>query len=199
MKFLLVALVISTFSFSVNAQEVAGTPVINSTPPFTSAPLVKPVNSLIPAKMTISISPILLFSPIFQGIFEYKIMDKLGVAGILGFGDITDPDTDITASIFEIGGQANYYVWGDFRKGLHVGTQLLYLYAWFDDDSISITGNGLSLGGYLGYKYSFDFGLALLIQLGYQGVVANAEADTGEEASGSDSGVLFNLNMGWTF
>ncbi|MBU1244940.1 hypothetical protein KKD52_12985, partial [Myxococcota bacterium] len=91
---------------------------------------------------------------------------------------------------------------GCFRKGLHVGVEAMYLNAKMEQNSVKATGEGLSLGGYVGYKHTFSFGLALIIQAGYAYTVVSAEADSDSESDSQseDKGMfLLNFNVGWTF
>ncbi len=133
---------------------------------------------------------------------EYNINNKIGVAGIIGLGTVTVQDSlgsDVTGNVFEFGAQGNFYFLGTFAKGLHVGAELIYLKAKMEQNNVRSTGEGLSMGGYLlGYKHTFSFGLALLIQAGYAYTVVSAEAET-ESESDSDGTFLLNFNVGWTF
>jgi len=153
--------------------------------------------------VTVSLSPAHLILPVGEVMAEFNVNGKLGVAGILGGGSITAKDsfgTEIKGTVFEVGAQGNYYLWGDFRKGLHLGAEALYLYADMESNGVTATGAGLSLSAYVGYKHTFSFGLALLLQVGYGYTVVSAKAE-GESDSESDSKglLLLNLNVGWTF
>ena len=155
----------------------------------------------VPPRLTVSISPIHLALPVGELMVEYNLNNKLGLAGILGVGQVTVEDafgSDVTGDVFELGAQGNYYLWGDFRKGLHVGAEVMYLNAKMEQNSVKATGAGLSASAYVGYKHTFSFGLALILQLGYGATVVSAESE-GESDSDSDGLFLINLNIGWTF
>jgi hypothetical protein len=155
----------------------------------------------LPASFTVSLSPAHLILPVGEVMAEYNVNGKLGVAGILGAGSVTVEDalgSEVTGTVFEVGAQGNYYLWGGFRKGLHVGAEALYLYADMESGGVTATGAGLSLSGYLGYKHTFSFGLALILQIGYGYTVVSAESE-GESDSDSKGNLLLNFNVGWTF
>lgn len=153
------------------------------------------------ARFTVSLSPVHLALPVGELMAEYNVNGKLGVAGILGAGSVTVEDSlgsEVKGTVFEVGAQGNYYLWGSFRKGLHVGAEALYLYADMESNGVTAKGAGLSVSGYLGYKHTFSFGLALILQLGYGYTVVAAETE-GDSSSDSKGLFLLNLNVGWTF
>ncbi|MBU1244079.1 hypothetical protein KJ612_12820, partial [Myxococcota bacterium] len=130
----------------------------------TPAPAVAVVSAPFPKAppiLTVSISPIHLALPVGEVMAEYNLNNKFGLAGIVGFGSVTVEDAlgnDVTGDVFEFGAQANFYALGCFRKGLHVGVEAMYLNAKMEQNSVKATGEGLSLGGYVGYKHTFSFG-----------------------------------------
>ena len=76
---------------------------------------------------------------------EARVHDKVGVALIGGAGKYSDPNVSgISATVYEAGGQVRVYVIGDFRHGMQLGGELLYLH--LSDASISATGEGLAVG-----------------------------------------------------
>ena len=178
-------------------------------PPPDAAPAPAPAAAAAPtpapaapeARFTVSISPVHLALPVGELMAEYNVNGKLGVAGILGAGSLTVEDSlgsEVKGTVFEVGAQGNYYLWGGFRKGLHVGAEALYLYADMESNGVTAKGAGLSVSGYVGYKHTFSFGLALILQLGYGYTVVSAESE-GESDSDSKGQLLLNLNVGWTF
>lgn len=69
---------------------------------------------------------------------------------------------------------------------------------------MSAVADGVTFGGYGGWKYMSGGGFTFVAQLVTQavGIGASAEdSDTGEkaDASGSDVVVLLNLDLGWSF
>ena len=106
---------------------------------------------------SLTISPIHLFLPVVELTGEARVHDKVGIALIAGAGKYTDPNvTGISATVYEAGGQVRVYVIGDFRHGMQLGGELLYLH--LNDDRIAISGEGLAVGPFLGYKIMIDAG-----------------------------------------
>ena len=78
---------------------------------------------------SLTISPIHLFLPVVELTGEARVHDKVGVALIAGAGKYSDPNvTGISATVYEAGGQVRVYVIGDFRHGMQLGGELLYLH-----------------------------------------------------------------------
>lgn len=168
-------------------------------------------------QIALTISPFHLFSPIVEVQGEYKLAQQIGVSGIVGYGNTKAGDTDLP--VFELGAQGRYYLLGDFNHGLHIGAEMLYVYVNGDDleEGISVDGNGLAIGPFLGYKVAADFGLTFEIQAGYQALFLKAEAEAkdnqrlstvgqsvqsdGNKATAEDEkGIpLLNINLGWSF
>jgi len=152
------------------------------------------------------LSPFHLAAPIFEVTGEYALSPKLGVAGILGYGSITDTgvgNTKVKIPVLEIGTQLNYYLLGTFKHGMQAGGELLWLK--FDppeEQGITASANGFAIGPFLGYKWA-PSGLTIVIQGGYQLLFAQSkEMDSnGQELEGSVDGgiVLLNMNAGWSF
>jgi hypothetical protein len=98
----------------------------------------------------------------------------------------------------ELGAQACYYVLGDFRHGMQLGAELLYLH--LSDAHVSIDGEGVAVGPFVGYKFTADVGFTFDTQLGVEYVGARAMSSaTGGSASGSRYIPLLNINVGWSF
>jgi hypothetical protein len=156
--------------------------------------------------VSVTISPFHLFAPIVELTAEGRAHDKVGVALIGGAGKISQDETTtapaITASVLEIGLQGRYYLLGDFRHGLQLGAEALYLHLGdVNVDAVSAYADGIAVGPFLGYKYTADIGFTFDGQLGFQRVGLAAEAKgNGQTASSRDSDyiVLLNLNVGWS-
>ena len=146
---------------------------------------------------SLTISPLHLFLPVVEVTGEARVHDNVGIALIAGAGKYSDPNvTGISASVWEAGGQVRVYVIGDFRHGMQLGGELLYLH--LSDTSISATGQGLALGPFLGYKFMIDAGFTVDVQLGFEYVTARASSGTAT-AGGKTVIPLLNANVGWSF
>jgi Protein of unknown function (DUF3575) len=206
---LIVFSITSIFSFNSYSQvPVSGTPVtslkpspaVNST---SSVPKSEPIAETVDnSKFSITMSPVHLILPVGELTVEYKVAEKIGIAFIAGIGTVTVEDVyqnEEKFNIWEIGGQFKYYLTGNFRKGLHVGVETIYMkVSYAEDSTVDAEGDGLTIGGFVGYKHTFGFGLTLEAQLGGQQIVVTAKSANSEE-SDSKFGVLFNLNIGYTF
>ncbi|MBU1218308.1 DUF3575 domain-containing protein [Myxococcota bacterium] len=156
--------------------------------------------------VSITISPIHLVLPAFEVTAELKVAPKIGIAGVIGFGTITVEDDygdENTFKFYELGAQFRYYAIGSFKSGLHFGVETTYIHVSGEIDDVQGVGTGLAIGGFVGYKHTFSFGLVLEGQIGYQVVAYNAHAsdDNGNSDSASDSkgSILLNLNIGYSF
>jgi hypothetical protein len=146
---------------------------------------------------SLTISPIHLLFPVVELTGEARVHDKVGIALIGGAGKYTDPNvTGISATVYEAGAQVRVYVIGDFRHGMQVGGELLYLH--LNDDRVAISGEGLAVGPFLGYKIMIDAGFTFDAQVGFEHISARAQ---GNGATPSDKSIipLLNLNVGWSF
>lgn len=161
----------------------------------------------IPA-FSLTISPLhLIGGPILELTGELRVHDKIGVALVAGAGRITDNiddgfgnTTKLTASVFEVGAQVRGYVVGNFRHGMQVGAELLYLH--LSTDEFVAKGEGIAVGPFLGYKIATRVGFTFDAQLGVEYVGARASAsDSQTSVKTEDSSVipLLNLNVGWSF
>ncbi|HXI60420.1 MAG TPA: hypothetical protein VNO55_30370, partial [Polyangia bacterium] len=146
----------------------------------------------------LTISPLHLLSPILELTGEIRASDKIGVAVVAGAGKYSETDNGVklSASVYEAGAQFRYYVVGDFRHGMQLGAELLYLH--LSDSNLSAKGEGLAIGPFAGYKYTTDIGFTVDTQLGFERITARAAAGT-STASNSDYIVLLNINVGWSF
>ncbi len=156
--------------------------------------------------ISVTVSPLLLILPVFEVTAEYAVMPDLGVAGILGIGQVSVESSlgdDSQFTVFEIGGSVRYYAIGSFRHGMQLGLEALYLQVSGSMDNAIGVGKGLSVGPFIGYKYIASFGLTVDLQggVGYTLLGAEASNDQGDSASNSDSQLLpiLNINLGWSF
>lgn len=147
-------------------------------------------------RVSLTISPLLLLLPIAQVMGEFRIGDKFGAAAVLGFGGVLDFFT------FQVGGQFRYYLVGSFIHGLNVGAQLLTLIMTGEFGGSGVTATGLSLAPFVGYKIATNVGFTFDAQLGPDFVLAGATSTlvkSTTESSNGAIGLLFNLNVGWSF
>src|SRR5690606_13892868 len=152
--------------------------------------------------LSITFSPIHLVMPVVEVTGELRLAPTLsaaiiGGAGRLG-GDRVNAVDDRSYSVFELGAQVRWYALGDFRSGLQLGAEALYLEVATDDDGVSATGEGLALGPFVGYKHTFPIRLTLDAQVGAQALAVRADSGR-SSAEDKDVIVLLNLNAGWSF
>lgn len=156
---------------------------------------------------SLTISPLHLTLPVVELTGEYRLLDRLGVAVVLGGGKVT-PDAvpglppPPAVPVWEAGVQGRYYLVGDFRHGMQLGGELIYMHASLDDSGVSAVADGFSVGPFVGYKVMADVGFTFDCQLGYQFLGFGASATNGQMTASRRSGhgaVLLNLNVGWSF
>jgi hypothetical protein len=164
--------------------------------------------------MSLSLNPILLAfpdGPLYQLTGEFKAHDNWGVAVVGGGGAMTTEDGfDYTR--WELGGQLDYYVLGNFDHGMQLGAQVLYQSADAEvsDGAISAqaTASGVRAGPFIGYKIITDIGFTFNGQLGAavdtasgEGTASSSETGVEVTAEDSDSALvpLLRLNVGWSF
>ena len=153
-----------------------------------------PAQSLV----AITFSPVHLVFPIVEITGELKLAPHIGGGITLGAGRVSSEDKSINARAYEAGGQLNYYFMAAF-EGLHAGAELLYLK--LDDvaQDLTATGEGLSLGPYVGYKLDTSVGFTFVIQGGV-GVLAVKATNSGNApVTDKRAFPLLNLNLGWSF
>ncbi|HET6146452.1 MAG TPA: hypothetical protein VFH68_02910 [Polyangia bacterium] len=155
--------------------------------------------------VSITLSPIHLVLPVVELTGEWRAMDKLGVAVVLGGGKVR-PENALSGQpsipVWEAGAQVRYYLLGDFRHGMQLGAETIYMHASTESGNVRAAANGISAGGFAGYKVMVDAGFTFDAQLGYQFIGIGADATDGQNSasgSNSSSGVLLNLNVGWSF
>jgi hypothetical protein len=134
--------------------------------------------------------------PIVELTAEARVHDRVGLALIGGGGRVTDKSAGISASAYEAGGQVRFYVLGDFRHGMQLGGEVIYVH--LNDPNISATGEGLGVGPFIGYKVITDVGFTFDTQFGLEHIFVQAESG-GSMASRSDIIPVLNLNIGWSF
>ena len=170
------------------ARQESGAPVVEARRPY-------------PHRVfSLTISPLHLVLPVVELTGEYRALDKLGVALIAGAGKYTSDSGNISAGVFEVGGQLRYYVVGDFRHGVQLGAEVLYLH--LTDDQVTATGEGVAMGPFAGYKIITSIGFTFEGQLGVEYVAARAEARNGAVTASDTNAAwipLLNLNVGWSF
>lgn len=146
--------------------------------------------------LSVTFSPLHLAFPMLEVTTEGRLADKVGLAGVLGFGTYSG------WTIVEVGSQFRYYALGSFDHGMELGGEALLLHAVVDSGGTSGTGVGYSVGPFVGYKIAARFGLTFDAQLGATIVQAAATAsNSGQSASATQTGIgpLLNLNLGWSF
>jgi len=167
----------------------------------------------------ISISPFHLILPVVEVTAEIRLHERIGAAIIGGVGSIdpyqfssTKPPPGIKTgrfTVWELGGQFVSYPVGHFDHGMQLGAELLYVgvagsaESTTSNASASGTGQGLSMGPFIGYKFTAPVGFALSIQGGvaYAALRADAKDSSGQTASSKDSSIvpILNINLGWAF
>jgi hypothetical protein len=145
---------------------------------------------------SLTISPLHLLFPVVELTGEARAHDNVGIALVGGAGRITDSVSGIKASVWEAGAQVRVYVMGDFRHGMQIGAEALYLH--IDAPDITATGEGLAIGPFLGYKVMTDEGFTFDTQLGVEHVSLRADAP-GQSAAEKEFIPMLNLNIGWSF
>lgn len=155
-----------------------------------------------PHNVSLTISPLHLVLPVVELTGEFNMENDVSVAAIAGIGSYED------FSVFEVGGQFNYYLIGSFQHGMQLGAEMMYISVSDDykdsDVDISVVGRGLAIGPYLGYKVAAGFGLTFNAQAGVFASLLRGSAEDDVSgargsASGSSSGLLLNINLGWSF
>jgi len=148
---------------------------------------------------SLTVSPLHLVIPLVELTGEFRSGEKIGIAVTGGAGWITPKNSDVTASIFELGGSFRYYVLGNFRKGMQIGAELMYLHVSATDGFEAAVVAGTTLGPFLGYKVATVSGFTFDGQLGLGYVALRGDSDTGSSESFSAFIPLLNANIGWSF
>jgi hypothetical protein len=183
---------------------------ISASNAFAETPMVEKTDDDVQHNYSITVSPFHLVLPVIELTGEYRVADKIGVAGMLGAGQVTvkelGTDEELSFTVFEVGAGARYYLIGSFIHGMQLGTELQYIHVSTDDayDDVSGFASGGSVGAFAGYKIATNVGFTFEFQLGAQYIFVGAEAEsdsTGEKVSDSDTaaGPLLNLQFGYSF
>lgn len=183
------------------ADPAAPPPVDPLTPaPVASVAMVPPEAPPPPRKLptaALTISPFHMFVPMIEVTGEFRVAPKLGVAVIAGAGAIRDMDTDALIKVYEAGASVRYYVIGNFRHGMQIGGEAIYVKASTDNTGVEVRGRGLGLSPFLGYKWTSRIGFTIDTQLGVTFITARADSAT-QTKEESKVGPLLNLNVGWS-
>jgi hypothetical protein len=149
-----------------------------------------------PLHASITFSPVHLALPAAELTAEIAVTPKIGVAVIGGIGSVKPQLSDDRVLVYEAGISPRYYVWGNFRQGVELGVEALYVHASADSQMVTVSAEGLAIGPYVGYKWVASMGLTLEAQLG-----ASYFAMRGDGVDEDDSrfAVLLNLQVGWSF
>jgi hypothetical protein len=151
----------------------------------------------------LTFSPLHLTLPALEVTGEARLHDKVGVALIAGGGKVdggaTINGTKTSVTMVEIGAQGRYYVVGDFRHGVQLGAEGIYIHGSAARDSVSAVASGLTIGPFVGYKFTADVGFTFDGQIGYQRIGIGGSASDGTTSSTAKNHVLLNLNVGWSF
>ncbi len=156
-----------------------------------------------PAKAThdvsVTISPVHLVYGLVELTGEKRISDKFGAAAIVGGGVYEG------IPLYELGLQARGYPIGSFDHGMQAGLELLWAHGRVRTDGALVTANALSVAPFLGYKLAMNVGFTVDMQAGYALTSSSARATstdgtrTAAIAGRPTSGLLLNLNVGWSF
>lgn len=147
--------------------------------------------------VAITISPIHFILPVVELTGELRVARKLGVAVVLGAGAVRDMDTNALIKVYEAGASLRYYVLGNFRHGMQIGGELIYVKASTDNTGVEVRGKGLGVSPFVGYKWTSRIGFTIDTQLGVTFITLRADSAT-QTKQESKVGPLLNLNLGWS-
>jgi hypothetical protein len=150
-----------------------------------------------PLHASVTFSPIHLILPAAELTLEVAVDPKFGVAAIGAIGSVQPVGSNDRVFVYEVGVSPRYYVVGNFRQGVELGAEALYVHASADNQfsGSTLKAEGLALGPYAGYKWVSSFGLTLEAQLGVSYFVIRGDVsdDTSRVAP------ILNLQVGWSF
>jgi hypothetical protein len=148
-------------------------------------------------RATVSWSPAHLVLPLVEMEAEFNVVPNMGLGLIAGVGSVSDASNTISATAYELGAQANYYFMKPF-SGLHAGVEGLYLTMGDVVQDSSVSGEGLSIGPYIGYKLVTSIGFTFVAQGGVAYLAMKAQSSS---SMTTDKTIypLLNLNIGWSF
>lgn len=156
-------------------------------------------------RVYLSMSPLHLIGPVFEGMVEVRAHRNIGVAAIGGVGKFSG------IPVWEVGGQAVGYPVGHFDHGMQLGAEILYVGASADSTTggktVSATATGLATGVFVGYKLATKVGFSFNVQGGVSYLTARGEATSSPSPTQQGTVVaegrrwlpLLNLNAGWSF
>jgi hypothetical protein len=154
--------------------------------------------------LSIMVSPILFLAPIGQITVEAPLTRHLAIAALAGVGRIAVRSTTLTThlDVSSLGAQIQYALVGDFRQALQVGLEALYIRLqspFMQQDPIEV--DAVESGPFVGYKRVWRVGFTVEAQVGYEMTWARVQAGDPESPAThvAESGLLLNLNAGWTF
>ncbi|HEY4182264.1 MAG TPA: hypothetical protein VGM90_35715 [Kofleriaceae bacterium] len=188
-RFALASLLVSLLSASAFAQAPSDT---LPPPPASETPL---------PSVAVTFSPIHLVIPFVEVTAEIRVNPKIGVAVTAGAGvtHVNESTTNDKITLYEGGISPRYYLTGSFRQGVQLGAEMQYLHASADSMS-TVSAAGLSIGPYVGYKWTAAIGLTLEAQAGVAIIAVKGSNDTTGQTDGEKRLYpLLNLNAGWSF
>ncbi|CAN5765862.1 hypothetical protein BH11MYX2_BH11MYX2_37930 [soil metagenome] len=181
------ALLLSTLSSLAYAQTDTGP----SSPP-----------SADPA-VAITFSPIHLLIPFLEVNAEIRVTPKIGLGLTAGAGvmHVNKSTSNDKVTLVEGGISPRYYLTGSFRQGVQLGAEVQYLHASADADAMTtVSAAGLSIGPYVGYKWTAAIGLTLEAQAGVAFIAVKGSNDSTGQTDGEKRVYpLLNLNAGLSF
>ena len=152
-------------------------------------------------------APLRLIVPLVELTAEYRVLDHLGVAILVGGGkrDVETGGMTIRGTELEGGAQIRYYPLRAF-SGLHVGGEVLDEYVRFEEplpqNVVGVAAGGVTAGAFAGYKMLRPSGFTFEAQLGARYLVVEPPF-TGQMPAGALPGSrwlpLLHLNVGWSF
>ncbi len=154
---------------------------------------------------SLTISPLHLLLPLLELTGELRLGSQAGLALIAGGGRVTVREAggpSVTFTALEGGGQLRYYVTGSFRRGLHVGAEILYMHVNGAIQDVTGVASGLAMGPLVGWKTTSYAGFTFEVQGGVEVVTLGAsvsDSSGGASTSAVDYIPLVNLNIGWSF
>ncbi|MEO1267489.1 MAG: hypothetical protein AAFX99_05280 [Myxococcota bacterium] len=151
--------------------------------------------------LSVTVSPLLLFAPMAELTGEVRLNDQLGAAVIGGLGLVDDDDGD-SFFMWALGGQLRYYVLGNFEHGSFIGAELHYIGSDADNADLLLGRSpGLAVSPFVGYKFVGATGFTFDAQIGPQAQFESNTSTTGDENgdSGTELGLMLNINVGWSF
>lgn len=166
----------------------------------------KPKGDVPVRTMSMTISPLHAIVPAGEGKTEFLLTPRQSFAVVGGAGRLVTASAN--ESVFwELGGQYNYYLMGDFQQGLQLGGELLVVQlseARSASSRFDGKVTGYQLSPYIGYKVIMDVGFTFTAQAGYGAVLLRGDvtdSTDGEQRRGSkwEHNGLFNLGIGWSF